>query len=365
MKRIAFYAITPMNYALFRPVHLRMAGDPRLGFEFTGNFQGSRRPEEMYRAAGLSGGRVVHKLALCLRRYDAFATCNFRTLPWRARRRVQLFHGLSPVSAFLAAGREELLKYDRLFLYGPHMRRRLLETGTLPDGDPRMLMVGWPKLDALVDGSLDRGKVLAELGLDPSRRTVLYAPGWKKLGSLPAAGEEIVRALDGMGLNVLVKLHDRSRDPAFSSGVDWGRRIEGWRLPGVRLAHGFDAVPCMAASDLMVTDVSSISYEYCVLDRPVVIFDVPGAVEAYPESGQEVWRQDHGRTASDAAGVRAAVERALADPGEFGARRRWKAQQLYYEPGGASARAAGELYRLLELDPPAPERAGAAPSANR
>lgn len=349
-RRIAFYAITPMNYALFRPVHRLLAGDPRLAFDFTGRFQGSRRPEDMYRRAGLIGGRVVHKLALRLKRYDAFITCNFRTLPWRARCKVQTFHGLSPVSSFLNAG-EELLRYDRLFLYGPHMRRRLVESGRLAADDPRMLMIGWPKLDALVDGSLSRAEILSGLRLDPARRTALYAPGWKQLGSLPAAGQDIVRRLHAMGLNVLVKLHDRSRDPAFA-GADWGARLAALGLPRLRLAEGFDAAPCMFAADLMVTDVSSVSYEYCVLDRPLVIFDAPGALEAYPESGQEVWRQDHGLPARDAAAVGAAAERALERPEEFSERRRWKAEQLYYRPGGAARRAAEAIYDLLEIPPP-------------
>jgi len=325
-----------MNYALFRPVHRRLAGDPRLEFEFAGRDGRSRRPEEMYRSAGLEGGRVVHTSRMRLARYDMFIACNFRTLPWRARWKIQTYHGLSPVNSFLKKP-HRIMKYDRLFLYGPHMKRRLVETGALAEGDPRMMVIGWPKLDALVDGSLDRDGILSECGLDPARRTVLYAPGCKERGSLAAGGEAIARALAEMDLNVLVKLHDRSRDPAFC-GCDWGQRLAALGLPGVHLAAGCDPAPYLFAADLMITDVSSISYEYCVLDRPIVIFEVPGAMDPYPEKDQAVWKQDHGEVVAQAGQVCPAIERGLADPGSRGEIRRWKAAQLYYRPGTATDR---------------------------
>jgi hypothetical protein len=336
-----------MNYSLFRPVHRRLAADPRLEFDFAGRDGSSRKPEKMYRAAGLEGGRVVHTARLKLARYDMFIACNFRTRPWRARWKVQTYHGVSPVNSFLKKPRR-ILKYDRLFLYGPHMKRRLIETGTLPEDDPRMMVIGWPKLDALVDGSLDRERILTECGLDPARRTVLYAPGWKKKGSLPAAGDQIVRALSEMDCNVLVKLHDRSRDPEWS-GCDWGARLAALELPRLHLAEGFDVVPYMFAADLMITDVSSVSYEFCVLDRPIVIFETPGAMDHYPERGQAVWNQDHGEVVTARAEVIPAVERAFADPAARGEIRRWKAEQLYYKPGTATDRAVAAIYEMLGL----------------
>jgi len=346
-RRIAYYAIHPMNYCLFRPVHRRLAGDGRIEFEFTGQDGSCRKPVEMYRKAGLQGGRVVHTMRMRLAKYDMFIACNFRSLPWRARWKVQTYHGLSPVNSFLKKP-HRIMKYDRLFLYGPHMKNRLVETGVLPEDDPRLALIGWPKLDALVDGSLDREAILAGCGLDPKRKTVLYAPGWKKKGSLPTAGEQIARSLSEIGLNILVKLHDRSRDPGWS-GCDWGRRLAGLQLSNLSLAPGFDIVPYMFAADMMLTDVSSVSYEYCVLDRPIVIFETPRALDHYPDMDQAVWKQDHGEVVHDARAVRAAVEKGLASPEERSDIRRWKAGQLYYRPGTATDRAVAAIYEMLEL----------------
>jgi len=61
-----------------------------------------------------------------------------------------------------------------------------------------------------------------------------------------------------------------------------------------------------------------------------------------------------------AAAVADAVERGLDCPSRFGERRRDIASQLFYRPGGASARAVQCVYSLLEL--PLPE---AAPAVSR
>ena len=50
-------------------------------------------------------------------------------------------------------------------------------------------------------------------GLDPSRPTVLYAPTWSPASSLNDLGVELVEQLMTRPINLIVKLHDRSRDP--------------------------------------------------------------------------------------------------------------------------------------------------------
>src|SRR5205085_67215 len=60
-----------------------------------------------------------------------------------------------------------------------------------PEGDEAAL-VGFPKVDCLVDGSLDRSSIQQSLGLDPSLPTVLYAPTWSPYSSLHSHGFDIV-----------------------------------------------------------------------------------------------------------------------------------------------------------------------------
>src|SRR5205814_879967 len=113
------------------------------------------------------------------------------------------------------------------------------------------------------------------LGLDARQPTALYAPTWSPASSLNVAGDAIIATLAAEGCNVIVKLHPCSLDPAvpkYSGGIDWRARMQALVRPG-RIVHveDPDASPLLAASDLMVTDHSTIGYEFCLLDRPLIV----------------------------------------------------------------------------------------------
>ena len=88
--------------------------------------------------------------------------------------------------------------------------------------------------------------MLRALGLDPLRPTVLYAPTWSPASSLNALGVELLEALGRMPVNVIIKLHDRSRDlrERYSGGIDWAARLQPLLAPGQgALAPGHDISP--------------------------------------------------------------------------------------------------------------------------
>src|SRR5205823_11379577 len=92
----------------------------------------------------------------------------------------------------------------------------------------------------------------------------------------------LIERLQRLPINVIVKLHDRSRDPRpqYSGGVDWAAAV-GARLIAGRaiLASGADICPYLMAADVMVTDHSSAGFEYLLLDRPIVRIHVPELIE--------------------------------------------------------------------------------------
>src|SRR5688572_31367221 len=140
-----------------------------------------------------------------------------------------------------------------------------------------------PKLDCLVDGSLVRDEILTSLGVDPARRTILYAPTWSAHSSVVLMGEELVKRLGGAGYAVIVKLHDRSRDALqyeHSGGVDWGERLGPLleHYDGL-LATGSNSSRYLPAADVMITDHSSVGFEYLLLDRPLIRIHVPELIK--------------------------------------------------------------------------------------
>ena len=120
---------------------------------------------------------------------------------------------------------------------------------------------------------------------------LLRSPGsrfaWRTLddetATLFADGDGIACALPlaRAGLDVIVKLHDRSldEDPRYTGGIDWRARfaalIERLGSNRVAFADVADSSPLLAAADVMVTDHSSVGFEYLVLDRPLLVFDAP------------------------------------------------------------------------------------------
>src|SRR5262249_16929822 len=158
------------------------------------------------------------------------------------------------------------------------------------------------------------------------------------------------------GGNVIVKLHDRSYDTTAraSGGIDWRKRIERvCQEFGVHVAQDFDASPYLFAADALVTDHSSVGFEFMLLDRPVVVVDCPGLLVHAQVSRNKVARLRQGADVTDAAGVASAVSLGLAEPGRHSCYRRAIAEELFYGAGGATKRAVDVIYNVLGLPQPA------------
>ena len=246
-------------------------------------------------------------------------------------------------------------EWDRLFFINQRRLNNFVAAGAIDADSPAIRLVGMPKADCLVDGSLQRDAILKSLGLDPSRRTVLYAPTWTPYSSLNAMGEELVDKLARAGFCVLVKLHDNSRDPdpRNSGGVDWvGRLTPILQKSGGHLAERGTITPYLVAADVMISDHSSAGFEYLLLDRPHIRIEMPELIartNIHPE--YVALLTSASATARDAAGVVREVERAYSDPRGLSAQRRAVAAELFYQPGTATNRALTELYTVLELSP--------------
>ena len=190
-------------------------------------------------------------------------------------------------------------------------------------------------------------------------QTVLYAPTYSPASSLHHAGETIVRAAAAAGWNVIVKLHDRSLDPdpRYSDGIDWRARMRALEEPGrICYVEGADASPVASRQrDAMITDHSSVGFEYLVLDRPLIVFDAPGLAG----SGAHQPRQD-GAASRSAAHV--VSQRDVADGCELRVGGRPSVRtvaraaprgraEIFHDPGGATARAVSLVIDLLGPEP--------------
>lgn len=346
---------------MYRPILQAAEEDERLRFFHTAYLSHTRRiddadresPRAFLRRQGIERGVLHHRLARQLP-FDVYLSPNFsdRLFARRARLKVQIFHGVSFKNCAVHADKTE--GFDRLFVPGPYHRRRFLEQGILREGDPRLRMVGLPKLDRLVDGSLDRAAIVRALGLDPALPVVLYAPTGDPGNSLNRQGEAILNTLLELPIQLVVKPHDHAgRDK--DCPIDWRQRLTEWRHDRLRVDLGSDVVPLLFAADLLITDASSVAFEYTVMDRPIVFVDVPEILDGRRRKNIDLdtWGRKGGEIVERAAELGDVVPRLLADPRDRSEIRRAIARDLFHRPGDAARRALRTLYDDLELDPPA------------
>jgi CDP-glycerol glycerophosphotransferase (TagB/SpsB family) len=359
-RRILVDARTAVNYVMVAPIRRAMAADPRVRFYFTASDE-PRRLRDIYRSA--RDVALVLPRRAALMKFDAYVASDFMwaTLP-RGAARVQIFHGVGGKYGF-DAPTTSMRQWDRLFFVNRRRLRNFIEAGAIDRDSPAIRLVGMPKTDCLVDGTLRRNAVLAGLGLDSARPSVLYAPTWSPASSLNEFGVELVRGLLKRPVNVLVKLHDRSRDMRgrYSGGIDWVGALDPIVSAGDgRLVIGADICPYLAAADVLITDHSSAGFEYLLLDRPIVRIHRPDLIRLANVHGDYV--RLLASVSLSTAGVRdtlEAIEHALSAPKERSAQRRAVADELFYQPGSATERAVEALYDVIELEAPGAVRAGA------
>ena len=355
--RVLFYVRTPMHAAVLDPMARALERDRRITVRYLA--ESPRQQEQISRHDG-SSRRWISRAVAGWTRFDLLVTAD----PWdppvlrRTHRRINFFHGVAGKydlddPSHLPIGFEE---YDRVAFVNTDRLQRYLAKNIV--STEQTALVGFPRIDALVNGEYDGVAERRSLGLEPQRRTAIYAPTWSPASSLHIAGEAIVASLFDVGWNVIIKPHARSFDPEpkYSGGIDWRRRLRDIEVPGrVVLCEGGDASPLMAASDLMVTDHSSIGFEFCLLDRPLIVFDAPDLARVARINPERITAlRSAARVVDEAAELGRIADAELAEPERLRRERRAAAEPLFHAPGTATERALELIYSVLELRRAAP-----------
>jgi hypothetical protein len=337
--QVLFTGYAPVHFACFRPLYDALLATPGVDVVVSGGLrtkvgeEWSYDADAMYRPFRLSGASILTVDEIRRREFDVLFCANTKPIaPAAQGRAIQIFHGLSFRNRSVRARN---LDYDHCFTVGPYMTRRL---GDIAGGeDERLVPVGFPKTDRLLDGSLDRAAIRRSLGFDGSRPVVLYAPTGAHDNSLETMGEELLTRLSGQDrYDVIVKTHDHPKKP-----IDWHARLAPLEGPHLRVAREPDVIPLMLASDLLVSDASSVATEYTLLDRPIVFLDVPELLAAAAADDDRLdlatWGRRGGRVAAgcDEALEAIAAELGAPDP-QLREIRRALRDDCFFHPGAAT-----------------------------
>lgn len=268
--------------------------------------------------------------------------------------------------------RDALAINDGFFLYGPVQRQTLDEhlaiRGITLPSHVSLFDIGYSKSDDLLNGRYDRDSYLRRLGLDPARKTVLYAPAFNEGASLRENGVEILEALCSRSdWNVMAKLPIDCLQPVTdlhaTGGIDWfaviGRLEQG--NPNFRLIREPEADPSLAASDVLVTCISSIGFEFLAMRRPVVFFDAPEYFQTYlppmfPDFDTSAWGlrtgvnggREFGPLVSRASDLPGVIDDVLARPDAYPFQKDQLPGRLLYNPGKGTEAALAQINALLK-----------------
>ncbi|NND00921.1 MAG: hypothetical protein HKN85_12135, partial [Gammaproteobacteria bacterium] len=291
----------------------------------------------MYKPMGLPDEAVLSVDAIREMDFDLLFSAHTKLIsPRSARKRIQIFHGISFRNK---AVRPENMGCDHYFVVGPYMLSRFESVGLLKANDPRVVKVGFMKTDALINGSLDRQATLTGCGLKGERPVILYAPTGAKQNSLETVGEEAIRnLLEADQYELLIKPHDHPKN----TDIDWASYLKRYESDNCRvIAPHEDVIPYLHCADLLISDASSVVNEYSLLDRPVVFLDTPDLLEAARTANHsmldlDTWGRDGGLVASQPSDVARVVEQSLADPKQLSSVRQKMARDLFFNPGHAT-----------------------------
>lgn len=310
-EEIVFYAQEPVRYVVFKPIHKYL-------------------PEVKIVTNDITTARYLRKNKIPYRWRLGFPTVVIsghylrRTYNIPEIKKIHTFHGMAKDVGF----KETNQQFDLLLLMGEYAKERFDAMGM-----SQYQLVGYPKLDVLFDGTLNNEQIKQRLGIDPHLPTVLYAPTWGSTGSVPMIKDQLIVMGQSGKYNILVKLHDKSRS--------WRKYFT--NIKNVHLIDDPDIVPYYSVSDLMISDYSSVIFEFAVLNRPIVLVDTN--TSHYPSSSIGIAWRDIGYRVSDPNKLMETMEHAFAHSEEKQGKRKEYTQQLFYKMDGKAGKRAAEAIR--------------------
>lgn len=272
-----------------------------------------------------------------------------KKVPW-----VQIFHSLPLKKHFFYS---PLLDYDLILLPGEYHKNELIKRMGLKEDDQRLKIVGWPMHDDFVNETFDREEIMTSLGLDPKRKTLMYAPTWgcgsvykrlfsRDLGPDLKVFESLCRKAKEMELNFIVKLHCLHIPVEAKGLIDIANKYGVLWMTREISRHQPDPNPFLWITDVLISDLSGIISDFLILDRPIIYIDPDEEFKAWEESdmpksfraGQVVQTFDE---------LVKAIDDSINYPEMFSRERKNLISKLFYSPDGKATNRAVEV--ILEF----------------
>jgi hypothetical protein len=285
IKRMLFLGLSPMNYTMFRPLHLAIEKYTASRIFFA--FKAEDADYSQYLQLGVEQSRIVRLDKAVKGIWDSVFLADFARAYFRWNSRfVQIYHGVAGKSFTYMDEKGisrtgdfryhyELSEYDIVFFpnntdYSTAVTRRLVKPGA---GH----VVGMCCLDEMRANCTEERLQVLKAKYIPCRfaekEVIVYAPTFGDGASYNRKGDDILRALSERDAFIIVKPHPRClRSQVGDSGYDLATFMARTFALGNYSIVTTTPYEIMPIADVMISDFSSITFEYSLLRRPIYLF---------------------------------------------------------------------------------------------
>ena len=180
--------------------------------------------------------------------------------------KTQIFHGLAGEKK----GHFRIRHYFDLYLtQGPYFTEKFLELKNKYN-DFDVIETGWPKLDIYAKNQTIINKEKTKLLHNCSaKKIILYAPTFSpKLTSAPHLFNSLKKLANNPDYLILIKFH-----PLMDSQMILLYRKLATTSEQIIYETNNNIIKFLLMSDLLISDTSSVIYEFLLLDKPVITFN--------------------------------------------------------------------------------------------
>lgn len=204
--------------------------------------------------------------------------------PLNVRKLIHIFHAFADISAYHIGS---LDNYDIVFTVGPHQEKPIREVEKARRLNPKTIIpIGLPYFDA----QYHEMQNVATCAKSTSKIRVLVAPSWGAKGLLAEYGTDFILKLANAGYDVIVRPHPQSyiaelefieeckKETSKCANVVWDSETIGTKS--------------MLASDILISDTSSVRFDYAFLyEKPVITLEIPRErqIEYEGQFMSEIW----------------------------------------------------------------------------
>ena len=189
---------------------------------------------------------------------------------------ITLFHEHGTSDKLYGGGRDsakrKLSSYDYILLSGGKNKYRIEEIGlTLPEKS--LVEIGGLRFDEYLNGTIDKNNEMDRLGIkDRSRKNILYAPTWTfGNGTFEKYALKFAKEITKKH-NLIIRPHYHDR--VYGTYVKFMAKLMGIKHLYLSQSANLiksDTLRDFIVSDLMISDVSSVIYEYLITRNPMII----------------------------------------------------------------------------------------------